>query len=82
MEVTPYAQGQEAIEKYDRKDKQRLNNPPVGLVTPETDKDNPESVTGGDRRSVRIVLQGGLTLGGEGLIIAPDDGVSLCSCRY
>jgi len=27
------------IEQYDHKDKQRLNNPPVGLVTPETDKD-------------------------------------------
>ena len=28
-----------AIEQYDHKDKQRLNNPPVGLVTPETDTD-------------------------------------------
>jgi len=28
------------IEQYDHKDKQRLNNPPVGLVTPQTD---PES---------------------------------------
>jgi adenine-specific DNA-methyltransferase len=28
------------IEQYDHKDKQRLNNPPVGLVTPDTD---PES---------------------------------------
>ncbi len=27
------------IEQYDHKDKQRLNNPPVGLVTPDTDKD-------------------------------------------
>jgi len=27
------------IENYDHKDKKRLNNPPVGLVTPETDKD-------------------------------------------
>ena len=27
------------IEQYDHKDKSRLNNPPVGLVTPETDKD-------------------------------------------
>jgi len=27
------------IENYDHKDKERLNNPPVGLVTPETDKD-------------------------------------------
>lgn len=28
-----------AIEQYDHKDKQWLNNPPVGLVTPETDTD-------------------------------------------
>ncbi|MCY3881065.1 MAG: site-specific DNA-methyltransferase, partial [Chloroflexi bacterium] len=27
------------IESYDHRDKDRLNNPPVGLVTPETDKD-------------------------------------------
>ena len=27
------------IEQYDHKDKRRANNPPVGLVTPETDKD-------------------------------------------
>jgi len=27
------------IEQYDHKHKKRLNNPPVGLVTPETDKD-------------------------------------------
>lgn len=27
------------IEQYDHKGKQRVNNPPVGLVTPETDKD-------------------------------------------
>ncbi len=27
------------IEQYDHKDKTRINNPPVGLVTPETDKD-------------------------------------------
>jgi adenine-specific DNA-methyltransferase len=26
-------------EQYDHKKKQRINNPPVGLVTPETDKD-------------------------------------------
>ena len=26
-----------AIEKYEHKDKKRINNPPVGLVTPETD---------------------------------------------
>lgn len=27
------------IEQYDHKDKKRLNNPPVGLVTPQTDKE-------------------------------------------
>jgi adenine-specific DNA-methyltransferase len=29
------------IEQYDHKDKKRANNPPVGLVTPETDQDKP-----------------------------------------
>ena len=28
------------IESYDHRDKERLNNPPVGLVTPDTDKDS------------------------------------------
>ena len=32
----PY-QGKRPIESYDHRDKDRLNNPPVGLVTPETD---------------------------------------------
>jgi len=27
------------IESYDHRDKQRMNNPPVGLVTPDTDPD-------------------------------------------
>jgi adenine-specific DNA-methyltransferase len=27
------------IEQYDHKDKKRVNNPPVGLVTPDTDKE-------------------------------------------
>ncbi|GIW11273.1 MAG: hypothetical protein KatS3mg061_2330 [Dehalococcoidia bacterium] len=27
------------IESYEHRDKQRLNNPPVGLVTPDTDPD-------------------------------------------
>jgi len=27
------------IEQYDHKGKTRVNNPPVGLVTPDTDKD-------------------------------------------
>ena len=29
------------VEKYEHPDKKRLNNPPVGLVTPETDPDQP-----------------------------------------
>ena len=28
------------IEQYEHKDKERINNPPVGLVTPETDRDS------------------------------------------
>ena len=31
--------GKRKIEGYEHSDKQRLNNPPVGLVTPDTDKD-------------------------------------------
>jgi adenine-specific DNA-methyltransferase len=31
--------GKKDIEQYDHKDKKRINNPPVGLVTPETDKE-------------------------------------------
>ncbi|ODS34756.1 MAG: adenine-specific DNA methylase [Candidatus Scalindua rubra] len=27
------------IEQFDHKEKKRVNNPPVGLVTPETDKE-------------------------------------------
>jgi adenine-specific DNA-methyltransferase len=29
------------LEQYEHKDKERINNPPVGLVDPETDKDSP-----------------------------------------
>ncbi|MFO7556968.1 MAG: hypothetical protein R6W88_17355 [Desulfobacterales bacterium] len=32
--------GKKEIEQYDHKDKKRVNNPPVGLVTPETDKES------------------------------------------
>jgi adenine-specific DNA-methyltransferase len=32
-------QTKKPIEQYDHKDKKRINNPPVGLVTPDTDKD-------------------------------------------
>ena len=31
--------GERPIEQYEHKDKQRANNPPVGLVTPESDRD-------------------------------------------
>src|SRR5579863_8016533 len=30
------------IEQYEHKGKKRLNNPPVGLVTPETDREEPK----------------------------------------
>lgn len=33
------AQTKRRIESYEHRDKERLNNPPVGLVTPDTDKD-------------------------------------------
>jgi len=33
------------IEQYDHKDKKRANNPPVGLVTPETDPPEPPKKT-------------------------------------
>ena len=33
------SQAKRPIESYDHRDKDRLNNPPVGLVTPETDRD-------------------------------------------
>ena len=32
------------LEQYEHKGKERVNNPPVGLVTPETDKDAPKKV--------------------------------------
>ena len=31
------AKSQKPIEQYDHKGKKRVNNPPVGVVTPETD---------------------------------------------
>jgi adenine-specific DNA-methyltransferase len=44
MEAVKMAKGRgsknkKPIEQYDHKDKKRLNNPPVGLVTPQTDKE-------------------------------------------
>src|SRR4030042_339014 len=35
----PMPKGKKPIEQYEHKDKERVNNPPVGLVTPDTDKD-------------------------------------------
>ncbi|OHB37592.1 MAG: DNA methylase [Planctomycetes bacterium GWA2_50_13] len=34
------AKTKKPLEQYDHKDKKRVNNPPVGLVTPETDKES------------------------------------------
>lgn len=38
----PTKSGKKKIEAYDHSDKKRANNPPVGLVTPETDPDEGE----------------------------------------
>jgi adenine-specific DNA-methyltransferase len=32
-------ENKQQIESYEHRDKQRANNPPVGLVTPETDSE-------------------------------------------
>ncbi len=37
--------GKKPIESYDHKDKKRANNPPVGLVTPDTDPDHGKKKT-------------------------------------
>ncbi len=37
--------GRRPIESYERRDKERVNNPPVGLVTPETDPDTDKKKT-------------------------------------
>ena len=39
MMARPRKPDSKQIEQYDHKDKKRCNNPPVGLVTPETDRD-------------------------------------------
>jgi adenine-specific DNA-methyltransferase len=39
LEVGRMAKGKEPIEQYEHLDKMRKNNPPAGLVTPETDRD-------------------------------------------
>lgn len=38
-------EGGKPIESYEHRDKERINNPPVGLVTPETDSDSGEKKT-------------------------------------
>ncbi|MBN1505694.1 MAG: site-specific DNA-methyltransferase [Sedimentisphaerales bacterium] len=39
------SKGKKPIEQYDHRDKKRLNNPPVGLVTPETDPESGKKKT-------------------------------------
>jgi adenine-specific DNA-methyltransferase len=41
-ETKPKNAAKRPIEQYDHKKDKRLNNPPVGLVTPETDKEEPK----------------------------------------
>ena len=36
----PRGKSSKEVEQYEHKDKKRMNNPPVGLVTPETDKES------------------------------------------
>jgi len=38
------AKGKKPIEQYEHQDKRRKNNPPAGLVTPETDRDGEKKV--------------------------------------
>ena len=51
------------IETYEHKDKQRVNNPPVGLVTPETD---PESGEKKKSYAYNLHLDPPVAVGGEG----------------
>lgn len=39
MAETNHTPARRPIESYEHRDKERVNNPPVGLVTPETDPD-------------------------------------------
>jgi adenine-specific DNA-methyltransferase len=43
-EVGRMAKGKKPIEQYEHLDKRRKNNPPAGLVTPETDRDSEKKV--------------------------------------
>jgi len=38
------AKGKKPIEQYEHLDKMRKNNPPAGLVTPDTDRDGQKKV--------------------------------------
>ncbi|MEX0803368.1 MAG: hypothetical protein WD688_08645 [Candidatus Binatia bacterium] len=44
------------IEQYAYKGKQRANNPPVGLVTPQTDKDSGKKSYAYDPHSIDCVI--------------------------
>ncbi len=50
--------GKRPIEPYEHKDKERLNNPPVGLVTPQTDPDAPSRKLYGYHQPVPTVGPG------------------------
>jgi adenine-specific DNA-methyltransferase len=39
LEVGKMAKGKKPIEQYEHLDERRRNNPPAGLMTPETDRD-------------------------------------------
>ncbi|MBN1574741.1 MAG: hypothetical protein JW984_16210 [Deltaproteobacteria bacterium] len=61
------------IGQYDHKDKDRMNNPPIGLVTAETDKDegkqryaydphiDPELMFDSGRSEIENIIDGGLS---------------------
>jgi len=51
--------GKKAVEQYTHDGKKRPNNPPVGLVTPETDPDSPKKVYAYDpRRDPQLIWSG------------------------
>lgn len=52
-----YSSRKKPIEQYDHKGKKRVNNPPVGLVTPEMDKgDRKENLRA--RRVWQVAMRG------------------------
>jgi len=51
--------GKKAVEQYTHDGKKRPNNPPAGLVTPETDPDSPKKVYAYDpRRDPQLIWSG------------------------